>query len=336
MHKTNTTRNGIRAAALLACIVGLSACSSKPGASDIQKELSEMYVCPLLAVSDLKKTDGAEGAGKQYEVAFTYTVSLKGSAENALKMYSQWQSLEEQAVAQDDAMVAAGFHIYMNPNLDTSQYPPQVGQAVANRKQINERLATVMPCQQMAEMYRLIEMRGSVQDAAKSGAERIKVPLGEKLRAVGTMEKAESGWHFTGMPSISVEQVISSEPIVYPRLKPVAAPALAQNAAEIDQPPGQLAAIDATPSDAAPATSRGPSFDCATASTSVEKMICADPKLADADAATVTAYKVALVTAADQDGFKHHHANWRKTVRDACTDAACVSRAYQERLKELK
>ena len=64
---------------LMLCLTGLAACSSKPDSADIQKELAQMYQCPLLSMSEVKKTDGAEGQGKQYEVAFAYTVTFRAA-----------------------------------------------------------------------------------------------------------------------------------------------------------------------------------------------------------------------------------------------------------------
>lgn len=47
-----------------------------------QKELSKVYDCPILELSDVKKVDGAEN-GKFYDVAFTHAVSIKGGADTA-------------------------------------------------------------------------------------------------------------------------------------------------------------------------------------------------------------------------------------------------------------
>ena len=80
----------------------------------------------------------------------------------------------------------------------------------------------------------------------------------------------------------------------------------------------------------------GPSFDCAKASTSVEKMICSSPELAAADARTVAAYKAALSASSNPEGIKQHQAQWRRAVRDVCTTPECVTTAYQQRLAELK
>ena len=111
-------------------------------------------------------------------------------------------------------------------------------------------------------------------------------------------------------------------------------------------PSTPIAAVDTVPAEAAGTSAvtqsveaiapAGPSFDCNKASTAVEKMICASPALAAADAQTVAAYKVKLSASSDPDGIKQHQATWRRTVRDACTTPECVTMAYQQRLVELK
>ena len=51
--------------AATACI--LAACSSKPETADIQKDLAEVYACPIIELSDVKKVDGADVGGKLYD-----------------------------------------------------------------------------------------------------------------------------------------------------------------------------------------------------------------------------------------------------------------------------
>ncbi|MBN8504922.1 MAG: hypothetical protein J0L58_10625 [Burkholderiales bacterium] len=107
-------------------------------------------------------------------------------------------------------------------------------------------------------------------------------------------------------------------------VSPTAAPAtaVAAQAAAPAIPPAQAAAAK-------------PSFDCAKASTKVETLICSEPALAQADASTTAAFKAALPAAADQSAFRARHAEWRRKVRDACTDALCIAAAYKARLAEL-
>lgn len=77
------------------------------------------------------------------------------------------------------------------------------------------------------------------------------------------------------------------------------------------------------------------SFDCSKASTSIEKTLCADAALSDLDELLLQHYKKAQVHAATPDALKDQQKAWLKTVRDACTDAKCLKRAYKARIGEL-
>jgi len=78
------------------------------------------------------------------------------------------------------------------------------------------------------------------------------------------------------------------------------------------------------------------SFDCATAQTRVEKMICADRAVADLDEYLGRYYSAAR---AEMPGavscLQANQAQWLKTTRDACADGACLKSAYLNRLAEL-
>ena len=56
--------------------------------------------------------------------------------------------------------------------------------------------------------------------------------------------------------------------------------------------------------------SAAPSFDCSKASTKVEKMICDDSQLADADVKLSDAYSAALKAATDKVEVKHKQSTW--------------------------
>jgi len=78
------------------------------------------------------------------------------------------------------------------------------------------------------------------------------------------------------------------------------------------------------------------SFDCAKAQTRIEKMICADQTLREYDEYLGRYY------AAGRDELKagasclqSDQAQWLKTTREACKDAACLKTAYLNRLGEL-
>jgi uncharacterized protein len=78
----------------------------------------------------------------------------------------------------------------------------------------------------------------------------------------------------------------------------------------------------------------GPSFNCEKASTKVEKMICSDKNLSESDAMVAEQYKD--VTENDTNpAVKRRQLSWLKTVRNACTDVACLEKAYDKRSEEL-
>jgi uncharacterized protein len=78
------------------------------------------------------------------------------------------------------------------------------------------------------------------------------------------------------------------------------------------------------------------SFDCATAQTRVEKMICGDRAIADLDEYLGRYY----VAARSEIGgaascLQADQAQWLKATRNACADGACLTSAYLNRLAEL-
>lgn len=81
-----------------------------------------------------------------------------------------------------------------------------------------------------------------------------------------------------------------------------------------------------------PITSFAASFDCKKASTSVEKLICTDPKLSELDTDLAQAYRGAVKVSPD---VKVGQRQWLKE-RNACVDVACLANAYQARISELK
>lgn len=332
--------NRLISLAVCSAAILLTACSNKPGDADIQQNLAATYECPILQVSDVKKVDGAEVDGKVYEVAFTYTVSIKGGAETAGKIFAEWSHLDaqmhptqlalEKAQYEADVRIASG-QVGGDRNAD-----PEVRRLSQTKEQLESRINTLVPCQGLEALSRLQIMRSAAEEAAKSGQNQIAVPVAIKVRGNGHMGKAESGWHFVDTPALSTVEVVT-ETASYPHFKQAEAAAIAQpSAAELDPPPARLASIAATPADAMSTTESSPSFDCAKASTSVEKMICATPKLASADRNTAAAYKAKLTASVDKSGLKQQQANWRRTVRDICTDTACLESAYKQRLVELR
>lgn len=77
------------------------------------------------------------------------------------------------------------------------------------------------------------------------------------------------------------------------------------------------------------------SFDCAKASTAVEKTICGDVELSKLDEALVAAYARVLAQATVPNSLRSEQRKWLRDIRDACPDAACVKAAYETRIAEL-
>jgi uncharacterized protein len=77
------------------------------------------------------------------------------------------------------------------------------------------------------------------------------------------------------------------------------------------------------------------SFDCAKASATVEKLICADEKLSVLDDQLAAAYKTASETATDKTTLKTQQKNWLKKKRNICKEAECLTKTYQARIDAL-
>lgn len=77
------------------------------------------------------------------------------------------------------------------------------------------------------------------------------------------------------------------------------------------------------------------SFDCAKASTSIEKTICADSQLSDLDSKLMQAYRQTLSAAGNGDAVKAEQRAWLLQVRNECQDAACLKLAYSDRIAAL-
>lgn len=80
---------------------------------------------------------------------------------------------------------------------------------------------------------------------------------------------------------------------------------------------------------------RAAGFDCAKASTVVEKTICGDPKLSSLDEELSAIYSKAMASAVDRDAMKGEQRRWLTQVRNKCVDALCLEEAYRVRFAEL-
>lgn len=78
-----------------------------------------------------------------------------------------------------------------------------------------------------------------------------------------------------------------------------------------------------------------PSFDCARASTRAELLVCDDDHLARLDQALSIAYRNARMRTRDRQALQARQNEWRRQVRDACTEADCVAAVYEQRTRQL-
>ncbi len=75
-----------------------------------------------------------------------------------------------------------------------------------------------------------------------------------------------------------------------------------------------------------------PSFDCTRAAHPVERLICADPALAARDRAVALLYRSRL---ARDPAKRRRQSEWLLQTRNACSDAACVREALDDRIADI-
>lgn len=77
------------------------------------------------------------------------------------------------------------------------------------------------------------------------------------------------------------------------------------------------------------------SFDCAKASSKVEKLICSDGNTANADSELADTYRAALSRSNDKPALKQAQRDWIAQVRNACGDTDCLTRVTEARVQAL-
>lgn len=77
------------------------------------------------------------------------------------------------------------------------------------------------------------------------------------------------------------------------------------------------------------------SFDCAKATTAVEKMICGNEGLSKLDEVMADTYKARLVARPNDPSIRNDQATWLQE-RNKCSDDYCLVVAYLDRLKALE
>ncbi|WMC11742.1 lysozyme inhibitor LprI family protein [Oceanimonas pelagia] len=77
------------------------------------------------------------------------------------------------------------------------------------------------------------------------------------------------------------------------------------------------------------------SFDCAKASTRVEKMICSDAALAELDTTLAARYASVLQMGDDKTYWKQDQRKWVKE-RNQCQQPSCLVHSYNVRIQDLE
>jgi len=76
-------------------------------------------------------------------------------------------------------------------------------------------------------------------------------------------------------------------------------------------------------------------LDCSRAKTNVEKLLCSNPRLAEADDRMALAFRSAIRRGADPKMLMEAQRAWIHDARDVCNDVECILKAYEERISDL-
>jgi HAMP domain-containing protein/uncharacterized protein YecT (DUF1311 family) len=167
-------------------------------------------------------------------------------------------------------------------------------------------------------------------------------------------------WRNTNAPQTSVVSAVDSVAAIPAEASPPALPPPAQQAATNEtNSPAAPAPVAAAPQPAAPPIEQRPavpnrqvteaplppqappspafkpSFDCATAKTDAERLVCGDSQLSTLDVEMATLFQKGLGAVADANAFNGEQLDWL-TRRDVCSNKQCLLVSYNERIKELE
>ena len=76
-------------------------------------------------------------------------------------------------------------------------------------------------------------------------------------------------------------------------------------------------------------------LDCSRAKSNTEKLLCSNPRLAEADERMARAFRGAIHRGADPKTLMETQRVWIDDARDVCNDVECMLRAYEERISDL-
>ena len=77
------------------------------------------------------------------------------------------------------------------------------------------------------------------------------------------------------------------------------------------------------------------SYDCAKATRSIDKAICASPQVSKLDSDLGEAYKSAIAKGVNHEALKDSMNAWLRGTRDKCKDEACLVTVYREKIAFL-
>lgn len=78
------------------------------------------------------------------------------------------------------------------------------------------------------------------------------------------------------------------------------------------------------------------SCDCAKAKTKIDKLICSDARLSEADEKLTALYNEVLAKTPVSEDAKQQQLEWLKQSRNTCKDADCLEHAYTSRISDLQ
>lgn len=81
---------------------------------------------------------------------------------------------------------------------------------------------------------------------------------------------------------------------------------------------------------------RSASFDCVKAKTKIDKLICGDPKLSEADDKLNALYNDVLAKSPVPEDTKQQQLEWVKESRNTCKNTDCLWQAYTTRISDLE
>ncbi|MDO8901795.1 MAG: hypothetical protein Q7V15_10605 [Phenylobacterium sp.] len=167
---------------------------------------------------------------------------------------------------------------------------------------------------------------GELPDMAPAGAKTLDIQLAES--AVAPVTPLSPGAPLDVLPDDMAEAAPHNPPLIpepppaVERAEGPPAPALPWDPDALRQPANMVVP---------------PSFDCRRARSRAERVVCADPFLAEADQRLAAAYEQALAAGVADWRLERQQRRWLRAREDAAMDApAAVAEVYAARIAELE